>query len=229
MENPKVELRLADSFANTKYLSDGRYKGDYTKGEIEIVTDAEEIKQNLKPHHYPLGEVYKDKFITINKDAVRFANGQYGSYLNIDSTVSSDAGHSGSAVLAHSEGKFLLISIFRHSLRRKSLEIPRGFSEGETDIETALREVREETGYSSKSITTIGVIAPDTGTNAGTVAIYFAELDTSYRAEICTSEGTEEQKFYSSQEIDEFIASGEIVDSFTLAAITLARARKFII
>lgn len=204
------------------------YLGDHTKGEIEIIVDQDKANEVIPDKLKPFGLVYEDAYIKVYKDPVLFPNGSAGSYLRVTASKLGITGSAGSAVIAVADGKILLINIFRHALRRKSFEIPRGFSEGDSDIETALREVKEETGYSPTRIQLIGSMNPDSGLTSNSVAIYYAELDTCTRVAILDNEGTEEQTFYSKDEIMDLIMEGKITDSFTLAAITLASARGFI-
>lgn len=223
--NPIEMLRQQSS--NLGAYSD-MYLGDHTKGEIEIITDEKRASHLVPDKMKPFGVVYEDSYIKVYKDPVIFPNGSAGSYLRVTASKISLTGNAGSAVIAVLDGKILLINIFRHSLRRRSLEIPRGFSEGDSDIETALREVREETGYNIMGIQYIGSMNPDSGLTSNSVAIYYAELDKDNRIDILDNEGTEEQRFYSKDEINTLIMEGRITDSFTLAAVTLASARGFI-
>jgi ADP-ribose pyrophosphatase len=204
------------------------YKGDYTKGEIELITDEALVEKLVPEKMKPVGVVYADEYIRIQKDPVLFPNGKAGTYIRLISQKISLNGNTGSAVIGVANGKVLLINIFRHALRRRSLEIPRGFSEGGSDIETAMREVKEETGYTPYKIDFIGSVNPDSGLTSSQVAIYFATLDTSDRTELDDTEAVGDQRFYSMDEIKTLICDGDITDSYTLSALTMAMIKGFL-
>lgn len=204
------------------------YKGDHTKGEIELVISSEKTNTLASDELKPLGLVYSDNFIKVHRDPVLFPDGNSGSYLRLASQKVSLDGNVGSAVIGVTDSKILLINMFRHALRARSLEIPRGFSEGDSDLSTALREVKEETGYIPDSIKLIGYVHPDSGLTSNKVALYYATLDTSNRFGLDKIEPVADQSFYELSEIKYLIQQGQITDSFTLSALTLAYVQGFL-
>ncbi|MBI5490357.1 MAG: NUDIX hydrolase [Deltaproteobacteria bacterium] len=60
------------------------------------------------------------------------------------------------------DGRVILIRQFRAGARQVTLEIPGGLVEpGETPLEAAKRELREETGYSAADWTPLGSVQPN--------------------------------------------------------------------
>jgi len=88
---------------------------------------------------------------SVHTDKLRFNDG-----MEISRDIVSHPG--AVAIIAEDEfGDWLMIKQYRHSTGRILLEIPAGTKEaGEPADLTAARELREETGYSAKSLTRIG-------------------------------------------------------------------------
>ncbi|MFI6597021.1 NUDIX hydrolase [Nonomuraea sp. NPDC050536] len=165
------------------------------------------------------GVRYKDRYVTLVRDRVRFPDGTTGAYIRILHT----SGIGGAAILPVCDGKVVLVRHFRHATRRRHWEIPRGFADsGESFEQTARRETREELGTDGMRVRELGRMHTDTGLIGTEVALYWAELDgpvTGYDA----GEGIDQVRLAGPEEIDSMLARGEITDSFTLAAILHAR------
>jgi ADP-ribose pyrophosphatase len=204
------------------------YIGDHKKGEIEIIVDDAQADALVPDKMKPLGVVYSDPYIRLQKDPVLFPNGKAGAYIRLMPQKVSLNGNAGSAVIGVVNDKVLLINIFRHALRQRSLEIPRGFSEGDSDLDTALREVKEETGYDPDEIELIGHMHPDSGLTSSKVALYYARLNTRNRGKLDEIEAVGDQSFYTMDEIKTLVHNGSITDSFTLASIAMAMIKGYL-
>lgn len=166
------------------------------------------------------GLIYKDSYIVLLRDAVRFRDGSVRQYIRMIPSVA----HGSAAVLPVIDGKILLIRHERHATRKQHWEIPRGFAvQDETPEETAHREMMEEIGASAPEITDIGSVHPDTGLSNLHTRLFLARLTGTCC--INYNEGIDELKTVTLDEFDAMLRAEEITDSFTLAAVLQARAR----
>jgi len=124
------------------------------------------------------------------------------------------------------DGKIVLEKQFRKPLEKSILEIPAGkIDPGEHDkLETAKRELQEETGYTAGSWTYLGEIYPCPGYSTEVLYIYLAE--DLVPGDQCLDYGEFiELEYLSLKEIEEKIAIGESPDSKTISAIFLYKLR----
>jgi ADP-ribose pyrophosphatase len=134
----------------------------------------------------------------------------------------------GAAVLAIRGDSILLLKMQRLSQGLETtLEIPRGYAEaGETSRECAIRELREETGYCvpHANLHLLGHIRPNTGLLTTRVALFFAQISES---DVPSQRDNEAAALLSikASEISSYLSSGQIEDSFTLAALCYLKYR----
>jgi ADP-ribose pyrophosphatase len=138
------------------------------------------------------GLIYKDSFMVLLRDAVRFRNGSVGPYIRMIPGL----GRGGAAVLPVVDGKIVLIYHERHATRKKHWEIPRGFAAQDEPLdETARREILEEIGPHELEIVYLGSIHPDTGVSNVYTPLYLARL--AGAVHISAKEGIDELKIVS--------------------------------
>ena len=128
----------------------------------------------------------------------------------------------GVSVLPLMEGKVGLLYLYRHAIGAMTWEVPRGFiDEGETDLQSARRELKEEAGLdvSIGNIHSLGFVTPEASLLAARIHLYLAEgcarIDSFRPREL----GHQEMRWF---EFDEAIAmaeDGEIQDPSTLIAL----------
>lgn len=134
----------------------------------------------------------------------------------------------GAAILPLRGEDILLLAMRRASQRGEvTLEIPRGHGEtGETALQCARRELREETGHDlpAAAFRLLGHIRPDTGILSARVAVFEARIDPDARPGPRDDEA-EALHFLPLAALPRLIAEGALEDGFTLAALALRQAR----
>ena len=117
------------------------------------------------------------------------------------------------------DGKFIIIKQFRHGIRKATFEIPGGMvDEGETPIESAKRELLEETGYVSDQWKQIGMVHPNPAIMNNSCFTFLAE--NVKKVENPKFEGTEdiETLIYPIEKIKDDIMNGQISHSLVINA-----------
>lgn len=170
-----------------------------------------------------VGMAFRDQYILILRDAVRYVDGTLGTYIRM---VSSFPGGVGVVILPVWQGKVLLINHFRHATRRWHLEIPRGFGPGPDPQRDAEREPQEEVGAEGVTLTGLGNTYPDTGTTDSQVALFYAEVDSYGKPEL--NEGITDIRPTPLAEFELMIANANLEDGCLLAAYAQAKARNLI-
>ena len=142
---------------------------------------------------------------------------QNGQHYYIEEPCSNNAA---AVLILHQIGVFMLVEVFRESLGKTSIEIPRGYSrKGEHSSNCARREVLEETGYQLRSnqITKIGAITPNSGILSSCIDIYLGKVT---KKEKISEPDSEIMRvvMLTEHELEKNILDGLITDSFTIAA-----------
>jgi len=231
--------------ADKSYLlglpKEARYEGRHERGEIEIVTDPAETKRIAFSRHelisgvaleqtsLDIGVVFRDEYITVVRDPVRFPNGKTGTYLRIIERAD-DVGPVGVVMVPVRAGLVYLNEIFRHATRSWEVECPRGYREkGYTPEEAARKEIREELGFDTIEVVKLGTIKPNTGLLASVVEVFLVRL-----APGTPVPSPESGEAFGSTialtvaELYELIGAGKLQDGFTLAALALSITRGFL-
>lgn len=117
--------------------------------------------------------------------------------------------------------RIILVRQFRHPVRMWMRELPRGArNRGETPEEGARRELKEELGYETVESWPLGRIATDSGQQRGIPWLLAARVRKGADTDPDDSESIDASFAYSFSELARACASGEILDGFTIAAVT---------
>lgn len=217
-------------------------KGDASSGEIELLRDDAEIEaarahasERLASLALPeawssVGEVFRDQYISVCRDAVRFPSGRSGTYLRI---VPADRPVTpvGVQAVLWTGSAYVLVRNYRHATRRWEWAFPRGFlPEGVLPAEQAVREAREEFGtIVVHDRRLLGSVAPDSGLLATSVEHWLltVELPRGFSEVGVAAEEHEAIRGARLLRPAEFwvgVAAGDLQDGITLAGFLLAEA-----
>ena len=159
--------------------------------------------------------LHKGRLISLYRDEVHLPDGRITHYDIVR--------HPGGAVIVaiNTDQQICLLRQFRHAVDDNIWELPAGCLEpDESPLETAKRELTEETGFSASTWAELGSIIPSPGFCNEVLWIYKAEH---LSEEEATKDPDEflEPHWFSIMEVQSMIKAGEIRDAKTLAAITL--------
>jgi len=161
--------------------------------------------------------IYEGRILNLRKDTVEVVGGKT-SYREI-------VEHNGGVAIAAvtDDNKMIMVRQFRKSAGKAVLEVPAGKREKDEDtLETAKRELREETGYTARNITFLTKFYAAIGYSEEIIYIYK-----------CTGLAPGETEFDDNESIDvieydldelyRMVLAGEIEDSKTIVAILFVR------
>ena len=126
--------------------------------------------KDLTEHFVSGGLVFDGNLLKVHRDTVRLPDGGTGQreYVRHPGAV---------AILAlFDDGRILLERQYRYPPRKEFIEIPAGKLEpGEPHLDTAQRELREETGYVAAEWTRLGAIHTGIGYTDETIELWLAK------------------------------------------------------
>jgi ADP-ribose pyrophosphatase len=157
--------------------------------------------------------VFQGRFLKITRDQVKTPDGQisHREYIR----------HPGAAVILPvlDDGRIILIRQYRHAVKKVFWEIPAGKRDlNENPLQTANRELEEETGYHSDEMTPMTVIYPVIGYADEEMFLYLAKKLKPGKQKLDPGENLNVQ-ILSWVEVWSLIQKGEISDVKTLIAL----------
>lgn len=201
--------------------------GSWRKGEIEIITQPEQIKKVERQMHLRLlsngisekdakewsqiGIVAEDRYIIWLRDGVIFPSGVYGTYDRIvwRSGLQTSPGVAILPVLANK--KIIVNLCYRHATRSWEIELPRGGKKDHETLEQAvLRELKEETGYELSKPQLLGTMAPDSGILTSLMPVFYGEASHSGENYQEYSEAISQCPAFTKQELKQGFVRGYI-------------------
>ena len=113
--------------------------------------------------------IFKNAWWSYRRDLVELPSGKPGEYHYVHTNGSS------LVVPIMDDGKFVMVRQFRYLADRESVEFPCGsVKDGSTYDQTAVMELAEETGYSSKALGQVGQFNPYNGVTDEMCHVYIA-------------------------------------------------------
>ncbi|MHB5185460.1 NUDIX hydrolase [Klebsiella pneumoniae] len=133
--------------------------------------------------------------------------------------------HGGVVVIPECNGKYALIQHSRNGV--VLIEFPRGFIEnGESHIDGAERELREELNLVSVNSYLLGELVTDSGLITDNVRAVICEVKDTSQLLLQSSEGVIGCDNYTYDEVIELVKNGKVKDNFTLASLMLLQANR---
>ncbi len=164
--------------------------------------------------HFVAGETLFDgTLLKVHRDVVRLPDGAEG--------VREYIRHPGAVAIVplFEDGKLLLERQYRYPHRREFIEVPAGKLEpGEPHLETAKRELLEETGYAAAEWTRLGVIHTAIAYTDEGIEIFLARKLTLKTRKLDAGEFLE-TLILDFEEAIRMIRDGRITDAKTVAAL----------
>ncbi|GAA0585842.1 NUDIX hydrolase [Kribbella sandramycini] len=166
---------------------------------------------------------YGNRFVQIFDDEVQFPDGSAGRYLRIEGAAE---GHGVVVIPVHGD-EVGLVRTFRYPVGQFQWAFPRGFAHSPDPLVTAAAELHEELGAAATEMEIAGSFTPDSGMLAQQIVVVVAQVTDTNTTPIDVGE-VSGVRWLSLAELWSDVADGRLTDGMTLAALTLARARKLI-
>lgn len=165
-------------------------------------------------------KIYEGKILNLRIDTIELPDKRYSKREIVE-----HAGGVGIVAITNDD-KIILVNQYRKAASKVLLEIPAGKLElNEQPKETAIRELKEETGYSSENISYLTEFFPTPGYCSEKIHIFTAKNLISGRQDLDEHELLEviELPF---DEAYEKVLNGEIIDGKTIIGILLLKLER---
>ena len=159
-------------------------------------------------------EAYRNPWMTVREDVVRFADGSEGIYGVIDNPDFA-------MVVPYTDGGFWLVEQYRYPVRRRAWEFPQGSwgaHGGGSQEDLARAELREETGFEAGEMRQLGHFCEAYGLSSQGCDLYLATSLTGGEPQRESTEQDMVHAWFSEADFRQMIRDGQIVDAATLAA-----------
>jgi 8-oxo-dGTP pyrophosphatase MutT (NUDIX family) len=163
--------------------------------------------------------IHSNPWFKLRHDKVIRPDGQPGTYSTVLTPTAVGV------VPCFEDGTIGLVGQYRYSVSTYSWEIPEGGGKpGEKPVQTARRELREETGYRAKSFRSLGTMHTSNCFTNETAYLFYATGLTEGPSQ---PDGTEQlaTRIVTFEKAYQMAAEGKISDSLTLVALFRLRAR----
>lgn len=165
-------------------------------------------------------EIYRNSWLSIREDDIRFPNGAPGIYSVVDKPDYA-------LVIPYDGDRFRLVEQFRYPLGMRCWEFPQGTAAEDLEpAELAERELREETGLRAASFEALGRIATVPGMTSQRGWVFLATGIVEGEHDREPEEQDMRDAWFSRGDVERMIRSGVITDAQSLAAYSLFLLRR---
>jgi ADP-ribose pyrophosphatase len=171
---------------------------------------------HLREHRIDSAVVFDGKLLHVKRDHVRLPDGNIATREYVR--------HPGAVMIVpvFDDGTLLVERQFRYPVGEVMLEFPAGkLDSGESPREAALRELREETGYSAQHCEHFHVHHPTIGYSTERITCFIAKGLVAGNTSLDDGEFVETQRI-SVSELLECVKNGELTDGKTVAGLFVA-------
>lgn len=158
--------------------------------------------------------LFREPWLTVRRDSVEVSNGQvipsyyvleYPEWVNV--------------IAITKEGKFVLVRQYRHGLERISYELCAGVCEKEdgSPLQSAQRELLEETGYGNGKWEEYMIISPNPSTHTNKTYCYLATGVEKLKEQELDETETLTVHLLSREEVKELLVRNEIMQALMAA------------
>lgn len=161
--------------------------------------------------------LYEGRILNVRRDTVTVENG---------TSTREIVEHNGGSVIAAitKEHHIVMIRQYRKPVERVCLEVPAGKREAAEDpMETARRELREETGYRAGKMKLLTAMETSVGYSTEVLYVYLATELTPGETDFDENEAIDIEE-YPLETVYQWAVEGKLRDSKTLVAVMLAKA-----
>ena len=163
--------------------------------------------------------LYEGRILNLRRDEVTVRDGRTSFREVVE--------HDGGVIIlgVTDEGMIPMIRQYRKPAKQVMFELPAGkLEKGEDPTEAAIREMKEETGFTVGSITHVSAFYPTVGYSEEVLHIFFAEGLIAGETDPDDNESIDVE-LYAPEELYEMIDKGEMNDGKTMLALLLYRQR----
>lgn len=164
--------------------------------------------------------VYTNNWLTVREDGIRRPDGSQGIYGVVDKPTYA------LVIPRADDGRLHLVEQFRYPVGARRWEFPAGTAPGRAELdpaELAVRELAEETGLSTSSMTLLGTLDVAPGMSSQRGHVYLATGLTAGPALREHEEQDMRAAWFTPDEFERMARDGDLTDAQSLAAYALLR------